>query len=268
MPVQVSGNVQSLERAFILLEVLAANSEGCSIKHLSGETGLHKSTVHRLLQTLMSFGYVRQEKSTERYHLGMAILSLSGALLDGLDIRTAARPLMQELCQKTGETVNLSVLSSSFAVFVDKVGNPNRTIQVYSQIGKSVPIYCSSSGKALLAWLPEEQAHTLLGEGPFRRYTPDTITDPEVLFEQLKVIRASGYAVDWAEVEENVFCVAAPIFDRFEQVVAAISISGTTLNVVPEAVLSLCKQINRTARLVSERLGCAHSPAVFNPPQS
>ncbi len=264
---ELNGNVQSLERALILLEKLAENPDGCSIKFLSEQTSLHKSTVHRLLHTLVNYGYVYQAETSERYHLGLKILSLSNGLLESLDVRSIARPFLEQLCQATGEAVHLSIQNDAFAVFIDKVENPNRTIRMYSQIGKTIPLYCSSSGKAILAWMPESKIRKLVGNGPFKRYTKNTITDLETLLTQLNNVRNQGYATDWFEHEDSIFCVASPVFDSTNQVVAAVSIAGTILQLNPERFLEYCAQVNKTTKLISARLGCSTYPAMFNPRQ-
>ena len=182
-------SVQSLERALILLDRLSENPGGCTLKRLGELTSLHKSTIHRLLHTLINYGYVYQDDTTERYHMGYKPLSLSNTLLENMDIRDIARPFLKELCDVTGKTVHLLIQNGADAVYIDKVENPNRAIRMYSQIGKRIPLYCSASGKVLLAWLPEEKIRLTLGESPFKRYTKNTICDIESLLIDFRAVR-------------------------------------------------------------------------------
>lgn len=260
-------NVQSLERALILLEKLSENPDGCSIKRLTELTSLHKSTVHRLLHTLANYGYTYQDDSTERYHLGYKPLALSNALLESMDIRSIARPFLKELCDLSGETVHLQIQNGAYAVYIDKVENHNRAISMYSQIGKRIPMYCSAGGKALLAWQSEDRVRSIVGEQPFKCYTKNTIGDIDTLLKELAQIRSQGYAVDWFEHEDNIFCIASPVFGSTNQVVAAVSLSGILLQTADTPHFAKYPvQVDKAAHQISMRLGCTRYPVVFNAP--
>jgi len=261
----LKNNVQSIERALMLLEALAENSDGCSLKILSAQTGLNKSTAHRILHTMMDYKFIHQDPETEKYYLGTRILYLSNRLMDSLDIRTIASPYLKELCKSTGETVHLLVIRKDSAVYIDKVENPQRAIRMYSMIGKNIPLYCSSGGKAILAWMPENDVRQILGAGPLKRFTDTTTTSLDALFNQFKDVRQHGFATDWFEHEESVFCLAAPIFDNKNMPVAAVSIAGTPLQFNINNYNMFCADVNQTARAISERLGCVNYPAIFRP---
>lgn len=256
--------VQSVERTLLLLEQMSENSDGCSIKYLSETTGLHKSTVHRLLQTLVQYNYARQDPETEHYYLGFRILNLSTKLLNELDIITVAKPYLRSISRETGQVVQLSIPQEENAVFVDKVENPDQPVRMYSQIGKAIPMYCSSSGKALLAWQTEERIRMIIGNMEFTAFTRNTIPNAETLFQELIQIRQKGYATDWFEHEENIFCVAAPIMDATGQSVAAICIAGTVLQISPDQIVEYAQIINQNAFLISQQMGCIQYPAIFN----
>ena len=258
-----SGSVQSVDRALLLLDILAVAGGECSIKYLSEKSGLHKSTVYRLLQTLVQHNYVRQNEETEEYCLGYQILSLSSKMINTLDIRKVARPYLQDLCTRVGQVVQLSVLQGKDAIFIDKVEPPDQSIRMYSEIGKSIPVYCSSSGKVLLAWQKPAVINWMLGEIEFQSFTKTTITDAETLRCALEEVREEGFGTDWFEHEEGIFCVAAPVFDIRNHVVAAIGIAGTILQLSPKQVVQYAQLVSEKANCISRELGCIQPPAIF-----
>lgn len=262
--IEPKSTVQSLERALVLLDKLAEKSESCSIKELSELTKLNKSTIHRLLHTLMSYDYVRQDTVSERYYLGYKPLILSGTILEKLDVREVARPHLKELCNISGKTAHMFVRNGAYAVYVEKLENPDLSIRMYSQIGKRIPLYCSAGGKALLAWMNEEDIKQIVGELPMVQHTKNTITDISKLLEELERVRNQGYAVDWYEHEDNVFCIAAPVFRNTNVPIASIGIAGTVLDIGnPSSFLDCCKYVNNAARQISIEIGCAHYPTTI-----
>ena len=257
--------VQSLERALVIVDILSTNADGLSIKELSEQTELHKSTVYRLLQTLRAHNYVYQDYRTERYHLGAKILELSANMIERYDIRSLARPVLENLCNTIGETVHLSILDGCDSVYIDKIENENRVIRMYSQIGKRIPVFCSSTGKVLVAWADEPERQRILDNIQFKRRTPNTIVDMDSYLKNLEEVRAHGYAVDWFEHEDSIFCIASPVFDREKNVVAAISVSATAWDLSVSLYSTMRQQVWLAAQLVSKYLGCANYPIHFSP---
>jgi len=245
--------VQSIERAIRILEELATEKEGLGVTELSQRVQLHKSTVHRILNTLLLYGYVERNPHTERYRLGMKLLYLGGAILDRMDIRSEARDILDALAKEVNETVHLVVPEGDKAIYVDKIDS-RRTIRMYSQIGRRAPYHASAVGKAILAFLPKEEAETIISKG-LERYTKNTITDPEKLRNHLEMIRRKGYAIDEEENEVGIRCIGAPVFDHTGRVVAAVSISGSILTVTRDKIPELSKKVVDSARRISEKLG-------------
>ena len=250
-----SRTVQSLDRAILLLEELAQHIDGCGVTHLSCLTGLHKSTIHRLLNTLMNKGYISKDSETNKYYLGIKILHLSSAILDRLDVRKIARPYAEELCRSTDEVVHLSILDSGEAVYIDKFESPNKSIRMYSQIGRRVPLHCTGVGKVLLAWLPEEDVEYILKSKGMKAHTQNTITDIKTMKKHLEEIRNKGYALDEIEHEDGIRCVAAPIYNLKGKVIASISVSGPVTCVTKERMPELTKEVLKTAKNISHELG-------------
>lgn len=263
-----TGIVQSLERALNIMDILSTCPEGLSIKDLSNETGLHKSTIHRLLQTLRSKNYVYQDHRTERYHLGAKILEMSANMLEGSDIRSIAKPVLENLCMNIHETVHLSILDGSNAVYIDKLDDPNRVLRMYSQIGKRIPVFCSAVGKALVAWLDKRELQKVLDGIQYEQKTQFTVMDHESFLAELNHVRNCGYAIDWAEHEEDIFCVAAPVFDREKRVVAAISTATIRWGLSVELFCEMRRQVWQAAKQVSKYLGCGCYPIVFVPDEN
>ncbi len=247
--------VQSLDRAIQILEELALHRDGCGVTSLAALTGLHKSTVHRLLNALMARGYVSKNIENDKYSLGMKVLYLGSAILDRMDVRTVAKPFLEQLCRDTDEVVHLSTIDGTEAVYIDKVESPNKNIRMYSQIGKRVPLHCTGVGKVLLAWLPDSEVEYILGVKGMEPYTQNTITSIEGLKKHLAEIRKNGYAFDELEHEEGIRCVAAPIFNMNGKVVASVSISGPIMYVTLDRMPKLTEEVLKTAKNISYQLG-------------
>ncbi|MCG0275715.1 MAG: IclR family transcriptional regulator [Thermosediminibacteraceae bacterium] len=250
---QRENSVQSIERAMRILEELAEEEDGLGVTELSARVGLHKSTVHRILNTLLRMGYVEQNPKSEKYRLGTKLLYLGGAILDRMDIRKESHELLKQLAEEVNETVHLVIPDNDKALYIDKIDS-KRTIRMYSQIGRHVPLHASAVGKAILAFSSPEYVQKVIKKG-LDRYTRNTIVDPDRLIEHLKEIRAQGYAVDDEENEEGIRCVGAPVFDYTDKVIAAISISGSTVTIPPERVPELASKVVNYARTISRKMG-------------
>jgi IclR family acetate operon transcriptional repressor len=251
---QNEGYVLSLEKGLKILAALAAAGEGIGLSDLSRRLGLNKSTVYRMLTTLKAYGYVDQEPTTGKYILGLKILELSGSLLDRLDVRAVAHPYLKELAARSQEVAHMVVKDGDEAVYIDKVEG-NRTIRMYSQIGRRVALHSTAVGKAILAFLPPEEVEKIIARRDLPRFTSRTITTMAALQAELARVRERGYSIDDGENEEGIRCVGAPIFDYRGQVVAALSISGPTLHVTLERVPELGRLVRQAGGEISRRLG-------------
>lgn len=248
-------SVQAVSRSLSILEELAKEQKGCGVTQLANLTGLHKSTVHRLLSTLMSRGYVLKDAHNDKYCLGMKILYLGSSILDRMDVRLVAKPYIEALSNKVKEVVHLAILDDNEAVYIDKVESPENTIRMYSQIGKRVALHCTAVGKILLAWLPEDQSEAILKSKEMIPYTQNTITSIEKMMEHLEKVRHKGYATDNVEHEDGVRCVAAPIFNMNHNVIAAISISVPIFKVTEDRIPVIINEILNTAGEISYKMG-------------
>jgi IclR family acetate operon transcriptional repressor len=249
MAERATGGVQSLERAFDLLEVLADAGGVLGLSDLAARSGLPLPTIHRLVRTLVPLGYLRQDAS-RRYTLGPRLIRLGETA--GRLLGSWARPYLAELMESTGETANLAVLESGEVVYVGQV--PSRhSMRMFTEVGRRVQPHCTAVGKALLAQLPEDQAARVLGTGPLTAHTAHTVTEPAELLRQFAQIRDQGYAIDDQEQELGVRCIAVVVPGA--PTATALSVSG------PEARIRAVdeKDLVATAQEIAARLGQALS---------
>ena len=208
--------IQTIERMSSILDVLAQSSQGISLGELSAHVNLPKGTTHRLLASLIYFGFARQDAGTKNYSLGFKLVELGNRLLSQIDLREEARPFLQSLSRRTKETVHLVILDREDIVYIDKIEEPvsSTGLKMASRIGGRIPAHCTASGKVLLAYLPEKHLELLLREKPLSRRTENSVTDPLFLKAQLTIIREQGYAIEEGESEKGTSCVAAPILNE------------------------------------------------------
>jgi DNA-binding IclR family transcriptional regulator len=249
------GEVSVLARGLRILDTLADQStlRGASLTELAQTVGLNKATAFRLLNTLRAYGYVDKDPDTERYRLGLTILHLSAVLLQNLDLRIQAAPILADLVQRTNETVHLGVLDQGSVVYIDKV-ECSSSVRMHSRVGMQMPACSTALGKAILAHLPAHPLDQVLNAGLVRR-TPNTITDEQSMRAHLEITRARGYAVDDCENEDGIRCVAAPVFDHAGRVIGAISTAGPAGRLTVERTLQLGPVVKEAARQISQRMG-------------
>ncbi len=246
--------VQSVERTLDLLEALAEAGES-GIAQLSVRVGLHASTVHRLLSTLIARGYARQNPQSGRYLLGLKALDVARAVRDHLDLRMEAAPVLHDLMRESGETANLSVLDDHHIVYLDQVTSPGWMLRMFVQVGARAPLHSTAVGKVFMACLPEPELQRLLSSYTLLPFAGRTIVDKGVLLAELEEVRQQGYATDYGEQEEGVSCIGAPVRDYSGRVVAAISISGPWIRITPERVPSLVPLVLQACARLSAALG-------------
>lgn len=254
------GGVQSLDRAFDLLELLCRSSNGMAIHQLSEATGLHKSTVHRLLSAMAERGYVRRDRESAIYRAGMRLCELSEYIQENLDVVSLAREPMERLSRRTGETVHLVAQEGNEIVYIYKVESIHGAIRMVSRIGMRRPLYCTGVGKAILATRTEEEALRCWRESRPEAYTPYTIVREDAFLRELARVRRCGYAMDNEENELGVRCVAAAIPDWHGAAAYALSISAPVSRMTDERVRSLVPPLMDTRAEISASLGGRPEP--------
>lgn len=217
--------VQSLDRAFELLEILCKSQNGMTIHQLSSATDLNKSTVHRLLHTMIEWGVVQRSVDEAIYRPGMHICELSEHIQNNLDIVAISKSILKRLSHETAETVHLAMQDGYEIVYIHKIVCAHGSIQMSSKIGMHRPLYCTGVGKAILSTLSDPEIETIWNESDIRSYTPYTIVDKKVFLNEIETIRQQGYAFDKEENELGVCCIAAAIPDWRGRASHALSVS-------------------------------------------
>ncbi|MEQ8675429.1 MAG: IclR family transcriptional regulator [Aggregatilineales bacterium] len=247
--------VQTIERAFSIIELLGNADYHLGISEIAQRSQLPLATSHRLLSTLLKLGYVEQNPETNKYTLGVRILQLRGSVIEQLNLGVQAMPIMKMLMNDVGETVHLAVLNEGEIIYIERVEGL-RTQGMYTRIGKRAPAHCTALGKVLLSNLQEEfWFDDVVNRHGLKSFSETTITSVDALRQELDQIRQRGYAIDNGETGEAVRCVAAPIRDYTAQVVAAVSISGPQSQITFDRVDDLGKSVCQAANRISNKLG-------------
>jgi DNA-binding IclR family transcriptional regulator len=245
----------SLRRALAVLDHVRDNADarGVSLTQIADDLGLSKSTVLRLAAPLIDGDLLTRDRETGVFRLGHGALRLGQAYLSSLDIRAVAADPLRRLQHIVGETCHLVVYDAPDVVYIDKVENEHN-VRMASRVGMRMPAYRTAVGKAILAWLGEDDVRIVTDAGMERR-TERTITDPARFAAELERVRLTGYAVDDRENEPEVRCVAAPIFDHTDRSVGALSVSGLASRMTPARVREVGPMVERTGQEISHALG-------------
>jgi IclR family KDG regulon transcriptional repressor len=252
---QPENAVNSLRRALAILDLLGKSAGELRITEISQKLQIHKSTVYRLLATLVNSGYAQQNPKTEKYRLGIHLAELGMTVLNQLDLRQAAHPFLLEMMDYCGEAVHLGILEGNEVVYIDKI-DVERALTMGSRVGGRSPAYCTGLGKALLAFIPTGELERILTQiSVLHRYTPNTLVEPERIKEHLYRIRTQGYAIDDEEHELGIRCIAVPIRNHLGKVIAAVSVSGPTLRMTREKMDLVIPKIIEVGKGISSTLG-------------
>lgn len=251
-------SIQSVDRALLLLETIAEAGGEVSLSELAARTGINISTCHHLLNTLIGRGFASKVQGKRLYALGSRILSLSHACLQA-DLPTRAQPFIERLSRSTGETIHLAVLQGDvIATLVKREGRHAVRVDT-GPVGKTDAPHATASGKAMLAWLPEDEIRRITGDMP--AFTERTITDFAALIEELRQVRRNGYALDREEFQPGVICVGAAIRDHAGAVVAAISASMPSMRAGEEHLALVRDEVMAVTRALSAELGAPRASA-------
>jgi DNA-binding IclR family transcriptional regulator len=253
--------VPALKRAFAIFDSLSHTSFGLTVQEVSQEHKIPYSTAFYLLETMRECGYAERMEDTKKYRLGHKALSFreSNAAHYLLDLRTIARPAMEELSELTGLTIHLAILERDEAVYIDKV-EPNGFVRLYTWIGKRNSVHCTAVGKALLMCLTEDEVSRICKSSPLVRRTERTITSMDALFAELRKSIERGYAIDDIEDEPEGRAVAAPIFNGEGNVVASLGVAGSLSQLEFNRIDSIGKLVRNFADRSSQRLGHNRNP--------
>lgn len=247
--------IESLGRGLQVLEAFSETSTALSLTEIASVVGLPKSTVFRFIRSLEQLGYLKRDEETRRYRPSLKVLQLGFAALNSMEVAQVAQPYLKALAMECGETTNMTVRDGAEIIYVVR----NRTQQIVTvnlQLGSRLPVYCTSMGKAQLIGLSRQELCDLLGEGPYPKRGPNTITTLDALWDELEKVRQQGYATNVEELTAGLYSVAAPVRDHRGEIVAAINISVPTARVSERELKErLAPLVTRTAREISLALG-------------
>jgi len=245
--------VQSLDRAFDILELLSREQHGLALTEIGNRLDLHKSTVYRLLQALKQRGYI-EKNAKGSYRLGMEFIELSSLYLNNLELKTEAQPILRELSSLSGNTAFLATLQESEVVYIDKMETFN-SLRKYSIIGQRAPLYCTALGKSMLTGKTEEQIRRLYRDRELTVFTEKSISSVDDLIEEIENTRRRGWSLDDEEYEEGLRCIGAPIRDYRNEVIAAVSTSGYASVITRERVEEIAAYVVKAAWDISQLMG-------------
>jgi|SRR5579871_1521237 len=252
--------VPALKRAFAILDTLNHTSFGLTVQEVSQTHEIPYSTAFYLLETMRECGYAERSDDSKKYRLGHKALSFreSNAARHMLDLRTIARPVMEDLTELSGLTIHLAILERDEAVYIEKV-EPKGFIRLFTWIGKRNSAHCTAVGKALLMHLPEKEVRRICQPKTMIRRTERTITSLDSLIAELRQSAERGYAVDDAEDEREGRGVASAIFNEPGKVVASLGVAGSLSQIEFSRIDAIGKMVRNYAGQISQRLG-HHQP--------
>ena len=248
--------MNSIEKSIQILNYLSNAERNVGITELSSKLSFPKSTVHRMLKSLLSYSLVDQERETSKYRLGLRIIEYSNSFYNSFDFRQIAKPFLKKICLETGLTTFLTAWYNSRSICIDSIApSLNVSTHLFVEIGKEMPFHCTASAKVLLAYRSSEEIRRIINEGPLQKYTPRTIIDPKKLEEHLSKIRESGFAICDEELEEGVKAISAPIKNINGKTKASITTTGLVKRISSSNIEKLIKIVTNSAKEISEKLG-------------
>lgn len=244
---------KTLLKGLQVLELVVGQSQSVRSSLVATELGLAKSNAHRVLKTLEHAGYIRQDPDTREFVASLKLWEMGFQIIERLDLRKAAAPLLQDLAQETGEAVHLSVLDHDEVIYIDKIDSP-QPIGTYTRTGGRAPAYCVATGKALLAELDDTDLAPILAN--LQQHNGRTITDPEALRTELRATRARGYSINRGEWRESVWGLATVVRDSRNHVIAAVGVSGPDFRLsAPERLEEMSVYVRDYAGRISRAMG-------------
>jgi IclR family acetate operon transcriptional repressor len=257
----MSDSVRSVDRALDILLCFSPEKPALSLTQIAEQVGMHKSTIHRLLATLEAKRFVTRDKTTGMYQLGFRFLELASIMLQEIDINRWAQPYLRHLAQLSGETVDLAVLDGDHVVYLQVVESPQR-VKFAAAVGEQLPVHCTATGKAFLAYLPEYQVDAILAKGMVK-YTDHTLISQVDLYQDLNETRQRGFAISTEEFEKDINAVAAPVLDANGCPMAVIAIVGPSFRLSHDCMMMMGRAILETTSTIAREVGLAALPVIL-----
>jgi DNA-binding IclR family transcriptional regulator len=258
----LSQSVRAVERALDILLCFTREEPTRSLTQIAESVQMSKTTVHRLLATLETKRFITRDKLSGLYRLGFRFIEMASLVLQDVELHRWAHPYLERLSAECGETVDLSILDGSHVMYLEVIESPQR-VKLAAAVGQKLPAFCTASGKALLAYLPEDQVIKILREN-LTEYTDSTrISIPEIL-EDLKITAARGYAISEQEYEQDINAVAAPLFDADNYPIAAFAIVGPSFRLTKDRLPALGEKIRSMTKAITEEVGVVALSAIVS----
>lgn len=248
--------MNSIEKSIQILNYLSNTERSVGIGELSLKLSFPKSTVHRILNSLLGYSLVDQEKDTSKYRLGLRIPEYSNSFYNSFDFRQIAKPILKKICTETGLTTFLTAWYNGRNICIDSITpSKNTNTHLFVEIGKEMPFHCAASAKVLLAYQSPDDIKRIINEKSLQKYTPRTIVDPKKLEENLLEIRRKGFAICDEELEEGIKAIAAPIKNIKGKTIASITITGLAQQMSSNNIERLIEVVTNLAKEASKKLG-------------
>jgi len=246
--------IGSVIKAVEVLRLLSTSETGLGVTEISNNLNYGVSATYHLLNTLRLCNIIEQDKDTKKYRIGFELFRISSIAKNQNSLANIAQVHLDKLKEAVGETSNLVTLDDNNIVYIAQSESSN-LLKMFTQLGARVPFYCTGAGKVLLAYQTKEVQNYILDKTDLTKYTKNTLTTKEELINEFKIIKIQGYALDNEERELGVTCIAAPIFDCYNEVVASISVSGPTSRLKEKGLKAIINHVIRTSEELSFKLG-------------
>lgn len=250
------GGIQSLQRAFAILEAVAARPDGINLADLSKAVGLHNSTTFHLVKTMVTLGYVDHVRDSKRYRVGAKLFTLAAGALEENTFLALATPVLEQVTALTGEAAHFAIRSGREIVVIARTSGQG-LLQLADRAGAPRPAHATALGKVLLSALDEKQIREFLGPEPLRRYTPKTIVERDALLREIAEVGRKGIGYDDGEFDAEVRCVAVPVYDFAGRLAGALGISGAVWRLSLQSLQGKAEQVRAAAEMLSKQLGYA-----------
>jgi IclR family KDG regulon transcriptional repressor len=251
----MSESVRAVERALTVLTCFTNQTPELTLTQISERIGINKSTVHRLLATLERQHFLERDLPTGVYRPGSRLLQLAYLALENNDLRRLASPFLKHLSDLHRENVNLAILDDTEVVYTEVIESPQR-VKLAAVTGQRLPAFCTASGKAILAYLPEGTSQQVLDRG-VPQYTQRTLSSPGIFFEDMHRTRERGFAISEQEYEDGINAIAAPIFNANHQPIASISVAGPAYRLSMERMVEIGPSVVDTANKIAQEVKLA-----------
>ena len=245
--------MKTVRKALAILESFSLETKYQGVTEISKKLGFHKSTTHAILNTLKDEGYIIYEPDTKKYSLGFKILRLSKIIAYQSELRSYALPIMEDLSKKCEEDIALNILVEGRRVCIELVES-RYFVRQFVPIGKALPLHCSAAGKAMLAYLTEDQVNNIIRKYGLERFTDNTITDVDVLRRELNLIRERGFAVSYEEYGKDAASIGFPLFNQKGQIIGSLSIQTIITRITEETKKNFIRYGREAANRINEFL--------------